>query len=68
MIRKIIKKYNIYILIFSILYLFQRFIFLDFLSINKILVFKYFYVHEFVFIVTSFFITKHCFKIEHLDW
>ncbi|RHE70024.1 hypothetical protein DW722_11430 [Mediterraneibacter gnavus] len=67
MIRKIIKKYNIYILIFSILYLFQRFIFLDFLSINKILVFKYFYVHEFVFIATSFFITKHCFKIEHLD-
>lgn len=66
MIRKIIKKYNIYILIFSILYLFQRFIFLDFLSINKILVFKYFYVHEFVFIVTSFFITKHLLKIEHL--
>lgn len=66
MIRKIIRKYNVYILIFSVLYLFQRFVFLDVLGLNKILVFKYFYLHEFVLIATSFLITKICFKIEDL--
>lgn len=65
--KKVLSKYMVYIFLFSLLYLIQRFIFINILDLKPVLMFNGLCLHEVVFLISSFCIVKYCFKIEYLD-
>ena len=64
MLHKLVSKYSVYAVVFSSLYLLQKFVFIDIMGIHRILICHRVYAHEIVFVVTSLLITKICFRVE----
>lgn len=62
-----ISKYSIYILLFSIAYLLQRLVFISLLHVTKIMFAGKIYLHEILFLITSFIFVKKSFIIQRLD-
>nr|DAV29284.1 MAG TPA: hypothetical protein [Bacteriophage sp.] len=65
--RYCISKYSIYVLLFSLSYLMQRFFFLSLLHMPRIIFGGKIYLHEVLFLLTSFMFVKKSFKITRLD-
>lgn len=65
--RYYVSKYSIYTFLFCSVYLLQRFFFVSFLNIPLIMLSKRIYLHEVVFLITSFIFVKKSFKIDRLD-
>lgn len=65
-IRYIISKISIYVFLFCITYLIQRFFFSFFVDYSKYLLFGRIHLHEVIFSVTSFLFVKKCFHISRL--
>lgn len=62
-----ISKYSVYILLFCFSYLIQRTLFISLLKLPRILCWDTIYLHEIVFVVTSFIFVKNCFRIDRLE-
>ena len=65
--RYCISKYSIYILLFFVAYLLQRLVFISLLHMPRIIFAGKIYLHEVLFLITSFILVKKSFKIERLD-
>ncbi|RHO68890.1 hypothetical protein DW085_02745 [Clostridium sp. AF50-3] len=65
--RYCISKYSIYILLFFVAYLLQRLVFISLLHMPRIIFAGKIYLHEVLFLITSFIFVKKSFKIERLD-
>ena len=65
--RYCISKYSIYILLFSIAYLLQRLDFISLLHMPINIFVGKIYLHEILFLITSFIFVKKSFTIERLD-
>ena len=65
--RYCISKYSIYVFLFSLVYLLQRLIFISLLHLPKIEISGSIYIHEILFLFTSFLFVKKSFKINRLD-
>lgn len=61
------SKYSIYIFLFSIAYLLQRLVFISLLHMPRIIFAGKIYLHEILFLITSFIFVKKSFMIERLD-
>ena len=65
--RYCISKYSIYILLFSIVYLLQRLVFISLLHMPRIIFAVKIYLHEILFLITSFIFVRKSFTIERLE-
>ena len=65
--RYCISKYSIYILLFFVAYLLQRLVFISLLHMPRIIFAGKIYLHEVLFLITSFIFVKKSLKIERLD-
>ncbi len=65
--RYCISKYSIYILLFSIVYLLQRLVFISLLHMPRIIFAGKIYLHEILFLITSFIFVRKSFTIERLE-
>ena len=65
--RYCISKYSIYILLFSIVYLLQRLVFISLLHMPRLIFAGKIYLHEILFLITSFIFVRKSFTIERLE-
>lgn len=65
--RYCISKYSIYILLFSIVYLLQRLVFISLLHMPRIIFAGKIYLHEILFLIISFIFVRKSFTIERLE-
>lgn len=65
--RYYISKFSIYAFLFCLFYLIQRFVIISLLDFPRILCWNTIYLHEIIFMVTSFVIVKTCFRIDRLE-
>jgi len=62
--RFVLAKYSIYIFLYCLIFLLQRFLVVHLFDVNKYVLFNKVYVHEVVIAITSFLFVKHSFKIN----
>lgn len=65
--RYYISKYSVYIFLFCFFYLVQRIVIISLIKFPRILCWDTIYLHEIVFVATSFVIVKTCFHIDRLE-